>query len=68
MGLWLGFRWKLGVVPHLASLRIQSVLPFLDVYKRQVSRLLKDKFFRQALKDAKSSEEIIKIIREEDEY
>jgi PTS system nitrogen regulatory IIA component len=34
----------------------------------KVSRLLKDKFFRQALKDAKSSEEIIKIIREEDEY
>lgn len=31
MGLWLGFRWKLGVVPHLASLRIQSVLPFLAV-------------------------------------
>ena len=34
----------------------------------KVSRLLKDKFFRQALKDAKSPEEILKIIREEDEY
>jgi PTS system nitrogen regulatory IIA component len=34
----------------------------------KVSRLLKDKFFRQALKDSKSSEEILKIIREEDEY
>ncbi len=34
----------------------------------KVSRLLKDKFFRQALRDAKSSEEILKIIREEDEY
>ena len=34
----------------------------------KISRLLKDKFFRQALRDAKSAEEIIKIIREEDEY
>ena len=34
----------------------------------KVSRLLKDKFFRQALKDAKSPDEILKIIREEDEY
>ena len=34
----------------------------------KVSRLLKDKFFRQALRDAKSAEEILKIIREEDEY
>ncbi|MBL0059546.1 MAG: PTS sugar transporter subunit IIA [Elusimicrobia bacterium] len=34
----------------------------------KVSRLLKDKFFRQALKDGKSAEEILTIIREEDEY
>jgi mannitol/fructose-specific phosphotransferase system IIA component (Ntr-type) len=34
----------------------------------KVSRLLKDKFFRQALKDSKSPDEILKIIREEDEY
>jgi PTS system nitrogen regulatory IIA component len=34
----------------------------------KISRLLKDKFFRQALRDAKSAEEILKIIREEDEY
>ena len=34
----------------------------------RVSRLLKDKFFRQALKDAKSVDEIQKIITEEDEY
>lgn len=34
----------------------------------KVSRLLKDKFFRQALKDAKTPDEILKIIREEDEY
>lgn len=33
-----------------------------------VSRLLKDKFFRQAIKEAKSVEEIQKIIREEEEY
>lgn len=34
----------------------------------RISRLLKDKFFRQALKDSKSLEEIKKIIQEEDEY
>lgn len=34
----------------------------------KVSRLLKDKFFRQALRDAKSADEILKIIQEEDEY
>lgn len=34
----------------------------------KVSRLLKDKFFRQALKDSKNPDEILKIIREEDEY
>ncbi len=34
----------------------------------RISRLLKDKFFRQALREAKSSDEIQKIIREEDEF
>ena len=34
----------------------------------RISRLLKDKFFRQALKEAKSPDEIQKIIQEEDEY
>ena len=34
----------------------------------RISRLLKDKFFRQSLKDAKSVEDIQKIILEEDEY
>jgi PTS system nitrogen regulatory IIA component len=34
----------------------------------RISRLLKDKFFRQALREAKSSDEIKKIIQEEDEY
>jgi len=34
----------------------------------KVSRLLKDKFFRQALRDAKTADEILNIIREEDEY
>ncbi len=33
----------------------------------KISRLLKDKFFRQALRDAKTPEEVLKIIREEDE-
>ncbi len=34
----------------------------------RVSRLFKDKFFRQALVDAKTIDEILKIIRQEDEY
>jgi PTS system nitrogen regulatory IIA component len=34
----------------------------------RISRLLKDKFFRQAIKESKSPSEIQKIIREEDEY
>jgi len=34
----------------------------------RVSRLFKDKFFRQALLDAKSVDEVLKIIRQEDEY
>ncbi|OGS45960.1 MAG: hypothetical protein A2539_06500 [Elusimicrobia bacterium RIFOXYD2_FULL_34_15] len=33
----------------------------------KISRLLKDKFFRQSLRDAQSSHEVIKIIKEEDE-
>lgn len=32
----------------------------------KVSRLLKDKFFRQSLREAQSPEDIIKIIKEED--
>ncbi len=34
----------------------------------KISRLLKDKFFRQGLKQAESSEEIINTIRKEDIY
>jgi nitrogen PTS system EIIA component len=34
----------------------------------KISRLLKDKFFRQALRDAKSADDVLKIIREEDEF
>lgn len=34
----------------------------------KVSRLLKDRFFRQSIRDAKTPEEIHKIIREEDEF
>ena len=33
----------------------------------KISRLLKDKFFRQSLRDAKTPSDIIKIIKEEDE-
>lgn len=34
----------------------------------RISRLFKDKFFRQALREAKSVEEVIKIIQQEDAY
>ena len=34
----------------------------------KISRLLKDKFFRQALREAKVPSEVIKIIKEEDVY
>lgn len=34
----------------------------------RISRLLKDKFFRQSLRDVKETAEIIKIIREQDQY
>ncbi len=34
----------------------------------KISRLLKDKFFRQALREAKAPGEVIKIIKEEDTY
>jgi PTS system nitrogen regulatory IIA component len=34
----------------------------------RISRLLKDKFFRQSLRDVKDPAEILKIIREEDKY
>lgn len=34
----------------------------------RISRLLKDKFFRQSLRDVRDPNEVIKIIREEDQY
>lgn len=34
----------------------------------KISRMLKDKHFRQSLRDAKTSEEVIGIIKEEDNY
>ena len=34
----------------------------------KISRLLKDKFFRQVLREAKTPSEVIKIIKEEDTY
>ena len=34
----------------------------------RISRLFKDKFFRQALRDAKSVQEVVKIIQQEDAY
>jgi PTS system nitrogen regulatory IIA component len=34
----------------------------------RISRLLKDKFFRQSLRDVKDAAEVLKIIRDEDQY
>ena len=34
----------------------------------RISRLFKDKFFRQAMRDAKTKEDVIKIIEQEDAY
>ncbi|MDR2192768.1 MAG: PTS sugar transporter subunit IIA [Endomicrobium sp.] len=34
----------------------------------RISRLFKDKFLRQAIKDAASADEIVKIIQQEDSY
>ncbi|MCL2144935.1 MAG: PTS sugar transporter subunit IIA [Endomicrobia bacterium] len=34
----------------------------------RISRLFKDKFLRQAIRDAKTKEEIVKIIQQEDAY
>ncbi len=34
----------------------------------RISRLFKDKFFRQALRDAKTKEDVLKIIEKEDAY
>ena len=46
--------------PDLAGVHLKALA--------KISRLLKDKFFRQALRNAASVDEIIKIIKEEDEY
>jgi len=34
----------------------------------RISRMLKDKFFRQSLREAKSTEELLRLIREEDRF
>ena len=34
----------------------------------RISRLFKDKFLRQAIKDAQTKEDIVKIIQQEDSY
>jgi PTS system nitrogen regulatory IIA component len=34
----------------------------------RISRLFKDKFLRQAIKDAKTAQEVIKLIQQEDAY
>ncbi len=46
--------------PTAASLHLKALA--------RISRLLKDKFFRQALRDSKQASDVIKLIRDEDRY
>ncbi len=46
--------------PNAAGLHLKALA--------RISRLLKDKFFRQSLRDVKDAAEIMKTIREEDRY
>jgi PTS system nitrogen regulatory IIA component len=34
----------------------------------RISRLFKDKFLRQAIKEAKTTQEVVKLIQQEDAY
>ncbi len=46
--------------PEAAALHLKALA--------RISRLLKDKFFRQALRETKTSAEILKLIKEEDQF
>src|SRR5882762_7349133 len=46
--------------PNAAGLHLKALA--------RISRLLKDKFFRQSLRDVKDAAEVLKIIRDEDQY
>src|SRR6266513_3517455 len=46
--------------PEAAGLHLKALA--------RISRLLKDKFFRQSLRDVKDAQEVLKIIRDEDRY
>lgn len=46
--------------PDVAGLHLKALA--------RISRLLKDKFFRQSLREVKTAAEVLKIIREEDQY
>jgi nitrogen PTS system EIIA component len=46
--------------PNAAALHLKALA--------RISRLLKDKFFRQALRDVKDPAEILRIIKDEDQY
>jgi len=46
--------------PDAAALHLKALA--------RISRLLKDKFFRQALRETKTAAEILKLIKDEDQY
>jgi PTS system nitrogen regulatory IIA component len=55
---------------HLIFLLVGPVEASGDHLKAlsRISRLFKDKFFRQALREAKTVDEVVKIIQQEDAY
>jgi PTS system nitrogen regulatory IIA component len=46
--------------PNAAGLHLKALA--------RISRLLKDKYFRQSLRDVKDAADVLKIIRDEDQY
>jgi PTS system nitrogen regulatory IIA component len=46
--------------PDAAALHLKALA--------RISRLLKDKFFRQSLRETKTAAEILKLIKDEDQF
>ncbi|MBL0250470.1 MAG: PTS sugar transporter subunit IIA [Elusimicrobia bacterium] len=66
----IGFEALDGEPVHIVFLLVAPTDAAGDHLKAlaKISRLLKDRFFRQSLRDAKSAEAALKIINDEDEF
>jgi PTS system nitrogen regulatory IIA component len=66
----IGFEALDGEPVHIVFLLVAPMDAAGDHLKAlaKISRLLKDRFFRQSLRDAKSAEAALKIINDEDEF